>query len=444
MAISTAAQGSPVRRALWGSALGTTLEWYDFFLYGTMAVIVFPAVFFPAQDQFIGTLISVSTFGVAFIARPMGAVLFGHLGDRVGRRSVLVATMVLMGLSTATIGILPSYATAGALAPILLVSMRVLQGLSTGGEWGGAVLMAVENSPTRTKSGADRGGLYGAFVQAASPAGLILSNAAVLAAGQLDRDAFITWGWRIPFLVGGIVAIVGLIVRFGVPETREFADLKGRRRTVKSPAREALTRHPKAVLFTALTYAGPGTLFYVAVIFGQSYAVKSAGMSQNSMVAIVLVYAAASFAATIFVGRKSDQWGHRRSVIWGCSSLVVLTPIWLALFATGNVVLATIGFLLLVLPFSAAWAPMAVFFARSFSPEVRYSGVSLGYQLGTVLGGALPPIIAVALFKYFDSLVAVGAYVMVTLVLSAVAAGRIHASASATPAPAEVATERVA
>lgn len=405
------------RRALWGSALGTTLEWYDFFLYGSMAVIVFPHVFFSAEGTFVATMLSVATFGAAFIVRPIGAALFGALGDRRGRREVLVTTMVLMGVSTALIGILPTDEQIGLWAPALLVALRLCQGLSTGGEWGGATLMAVENDDKT--SARSRRGFYGSLVMAASPAGLVLSNAAILAFSKAAPEAFMAWGWRIPFLAGGAIALVGLAVRWGVSETREFAEVAERGKVARTPVRTVLRRFPLRLLRIALIYMGPGSTFYAAIIFGQSYAVKDGGLTSMQMSGVVVMFGVVMFAGTVWFGSRTDRFGAPRMALVGIAALAVSTPLVMWAMGTGNYGLVLAIYAVTALVQSISNAPLAVVFADMFDPEVRYTGVSLGYQLGTILGGALPPIIALSVLQRTGSVWAVTAYLLAMLVISA-------------------------
>ncbi|GAA4482613.1 MFS transporter [Rhodococcus olei] len=407
------------RRALWGSSLGTTLEWYDFFLYGSMAVIVFPHLFFSQQSGYVATLLSVSTFGAAFVVRPIGAALFGALGDRRGRREVLVTTMVLMGVSTALIGLLPTDQKVGLWAPFLLVLLRLLQGLSTGGEWGGATLMAVENAKHTATRAESRRGFYGSLVMAASPAGLVLSNAAILILTRIDKAAFMEWGWRIPFLAGGVIAVLGLVIRLGVTETEEFTKLADRGEVSSSPVRTVLRRFPLRMLRIACIYMGPGAAFYAVIIFGQKYAVQNGGLTAMQMSAVVVLYGITMFAGTVWSGHHVDRFGAARMGFYGIVAMGVMTPIVMAVMSSGNFGLVVVVYLVMAVVQAIVNAPLAVVFTDMFAPDVRYTGVSLGYQLGTIFGGALPPIIALWLLERTGSVWSVVAYLVALLVVSA-------------------------
>ncbi|WP_051792205.1 MFS transporter [Amycolatopsis jejuensis] len=399
------------RRALLAAFSGTTLEWYDFFLYGSMAILVFPRVFFPGADGFAGVLLSVSTFGAAFVIRPLGAVLFGAMGDRRGRKHTLVVTVVLMGLATALIGVLPGYAQIGVWAPLALVVLRLLQGLSTGGEWGGAALMAVENAQ------ASRKGRYGSVVQAASPAGLVLSNLVILGLSQLAPTAFLSWGWRIGFLTGGLIAVVGLLIRLGVAETPEFERLADR--VAASPVRTVLRSHLGSLFRAAAIYLGPGGAFYAAIIFGQKYGVGPGRLTAAQMSLVVVVFGVAMLVATLLIGLAADRFGPARMTLAAIVALCVVTPCVLAVLASGNLALVIAVYVLMALNLAAVTAPMVVLFADLFPAEVRYSGVSMGYQLGTVVGGALPPIIALWLLQSTGTIWSVTGYLVGCLVISA-------------------------
>lgn len=400
------------RKAILGSFFGTALEWYDFFLYGSVSILVFPHIFFPKGNPAAATLLSLSTFAVSFVVRPIGAAVFGHLGDRFGRRSALIVTLTLMGVATGLIGLVPSYSTWGTLAPVLLVVLRILQGLSAGGEWGGALLMAVENAPKRRRA------FYGSLVQVASPVGLVLSNCALLAAGTLSDAAFQSWGWRIPFLAGGALGIVGLIVRLKVDESPEFRRLQATHRVAKVPVFEVVRRHPLQILLTAGSYIGAGTVFYGAIIFGPGIGTGSLGYTRNETLVLTLAFAGVMLVLFPAMGVLSDRVAAKKIVLFGLLGMVATISLWLALFATGSVSKTLIGLVLLAIPFSANFGPLATLFASAFSAEYRYSGVSLGYQLGTVAGGAVPPLIAVAIYAGTSSLQAVGAYFIAAVLLS--------------------------
>lgn len=415
------------RRPIIAATIGTSLEWYDYFLYGTMAVIVFPTVFFPTGDPLISSLVSVSTFGLGFLARPLGAFIFGRIGDRVGRRHVLMATLVLMGIATGAIALTPGYATIGVWAPIIVIAARLIQGLSAGGEWGGAVLMSVEQSPNEASLGKhkmEKAGFFGSFVQAASPIGLLLSNGAILAVSLLGQEALVAWAWRIPFAIGGLIAIVGIVIRLSVEESAVFEAMREKGTLEKAPISSAFRNDLGAMTLVALTYMGVGTIFYVAVIFGQSYG-RSTGLTQSEMSLVVIVFALSLVIATLFVGAHSDRIGHKRAMLIGIAGCALYTPLWIMLFTTGSFALVLIAFVILGVIFAYCWAPMAAFFARAMSMASRSSSLSIGYQMGSILGGAFPPIIAIWIFGITGSIWFIAGYVFLTLAISFIAATRL-------------------
>jgi MFS family permease len=306
------------KRVAMACLVGTAIEWYDFFIYGTASALILPKLFFPSLDPAAGALLSYSTFALAFIVRPIGGLIFGHFGDRVGRKALLVTTVILMGTATTLIGLLPTYASIGVAAPLLLVVLRVLQGISVGGEYGGAVLMAVEHSEP------GRRGYRGSWVQMGSPAGLILANAAFLLVTQLPGDALLDWGWRIPFLLGSVLLIVGLIIRLRIPESPRFEEVKQDGDIAKVPALVVLRDYPGRVLLTAGAYVGTGVVFYGSSIFGLSYGVEKLGFTRSEVLAIVLIGQVLAFFAmpvfaTLPTGWVAKPFSWRRRWEWQCS-----------------------------------------------------------------------------------------------------------------------------
>lgn len=411
------------RRAVLAATIGTSLEWYDYFLYGTMSIIVFPTVFFSTGDALVSTLVSVSSFGLGFVVRPLGAFIFGRVGDRYGRRNVLMITLILMGVSTLIIAFTPAAATIGIAAPIIVVVARMLQGLSAGGEWGGAILTTVESSPDEASLGQhqeDKAGFFSSFVQAASPIGLALSNAAILLTSLMGPEAFMEWGWRIPFAIGGVIAIVGIWIRLTLEETAVFEVMRDTGTLEAAPIASAFRKDLVSMILVALAYTGVGTIFYVAVIFGQSFAL-STGLVQADVSLIIVVFAVALAIATILVGKHSDRIGHRRAMLIGLGGCAIYTPFWILMFMTGNLPVVLLAFVILAVIFAYCWAPMGAFFARAMSLSSRSSSLSIGYQIGTILGGAIPPILAVWIFGTTGSIWFIVAYIVVTLIISFIA-----------------------
>ncbi len=384
-----------VRRVVLASFIGTTIEWYDFYLYGTAAALVFNKLFFPTIDPLAGTMAAFATYAVGFFARPLGGVIFGHLGDRVGRKSMLVTTLMMMSIATFLIGLLPTYEQAGVLAPILLVTLRFVQGLGVGGEWGGAVLMAVEHGT------AARRGFRASWVQAGVPAGLLLATFVFNLASSLPEPAFLSWGWRVPFLLGILLMGIGLFIRLAVLESPVFTALKT---TPAAPLRPpiliALTQYPRSVLLATGARFAENASFYIFTVFVLTYATERLALPKSTILHGVLLGSAVQFLALPFFGALSDRVGRRPVYLGGAIFLVLFAfPFfWLVdTRVTANIWLAiSIG----LLGHSAMYGPQAAFFSELFGTHVRYSGASLGYQLASPFAGGLAPLIATVLLKW--------------------------------------------
>lgn len=405
--------------ALTASA-AASIEWYDFFIYGTAAALVFPQLFFPADiSPFVAQLASFSAFAVGFIARPAGGIIFGHIGDLVGRKRALVIALLLMGVATTLVGLLPTYAMAGALAPCLLVLLRIIQGIAVGGQWGGAALLAIESAPP------DRQGFYGSFVQVGVPVGVVLANAVFLIANMLlAPEEFLAWGWRIPFLLSiGLVGI-GLYAQFRLEESAEFQKLAESAPTesttpkAKSPIISLILHHPKRVLLAGGAFAANNACFYIAITYIVAYGTTTLGLSRSLMLSAVLISSVAMIPVLVIFGRLSDHFERRHVFMAGAA----LTGLWsfamFPLLETGSpplVILSIAGELLLI---SVMYGPQAAFFAELFPVHIRYSGASLGYQLGTVVGGGLAPIIAATLLEQFHDSFAIAVYLFVICLIS--------------------------
>jgi metabolite-proton symporter len=382
------------RRVALASAIGTTIEWYDFFIYGTAAAIVFAPQFFPRGpgSELASRLAAFATFAIGFIARPLGGIVMGHFGDRLGRKSMLVWSLMLMGLSTFAIGLLPTYAQIGLWAPALLVLLRCIQGFALGGEWGGAVLMSVEHAP------AARRGFFGSFVALGLPAGIILSNLVFLLASVAVSPAqFSAWAWRVPFLASAVLVVVGLFVRLGIAESPVFADVLRRQQERRMPVLDVLRLHARTVLLAAGTYLSISALGYIALVYYVSYATRRLGLSLPTTLAILLM-AAVIFAGSILVSAiVSDRVGRHRVMRFGLGGLVLWSLVFFPLADTKSVPLIALalgGMLLLQGPYIG---PQPAVFSELFPPAVRYSGASLSLTLGTLLGGAIAPMIATSL-----------------------------------------------
>ena len=397
---------SSMRKVALTALAGTSIEWYDFFLYGAAAALVFPSAFFGEIPESTALILSLLTFAAGFIARPIGGIIFGHYGDKVGRKKTLVAALMLMGIASTLIGLLPTYAMIGVTAPILLTTLRFAQGLAIGGQWGGAMLLVTESAPSNKR------GYYGAFAQAGAPIGVILANLAFIATSALlPDDAFMSWGWRIPFLASAILIGISMYIQLTMEDTKAFRELQNYQKSIgsnenreikKSPVLEALIKYPKRIALAAGAFLSIQVTFYILVAFLLAYGVTSADMSRDDMLSAVLIGSAIMVPVQFMFSSYSDRNGRKGIFMTGA----ILTAIWaFAIFPlvdTGNfwlIVLAvTFGLSFLAM----MYGPQAAFFTELFSTEVRYSGATLGYQLGAIAGGAFAPTIAAKLWTDFD------------------------------------------
>ena len=391
---------SNMRKVALTSLAGTSIEWYDFFLYGASAALIFPTVFFGESSTSTALILSLLTFAAGFIARPIGGIIFGHFGDRVGRKKTLIMALILMGVSSTLIGLLPTYAMIGVTAPILLTSLRFAQGLAIGGQWGGAMLLVTESAPSNQR------GYYGAFAQAGVPVGVILANLAFIITGALvSEEAFFSWGWRIPFLASAILIGISMYIQLNLEDTKAFKELQASRQTgsaekiIRSPIIEAITKYPTKIALAAGAFLSIQVTFYILIAFLLAYGVASADTTRDDMLVAVLIASAIMIPFQFYFSSYSDRHGRKGIFMLGA----VLTGLWaFAIFPlvdTGNfwlIVLAITGGLVFV---SMMYGPQAAFFTELFSTEVRYSGATLGYQFGAILGGAFAPTIAALLWN---------------------------------------------
>jgi metabolite-proton symporter len=381
------------RRVALASAIGTTIEWYDFFIYGTAAAVVFGPQFFPRVSPLAGTMAAFATFAIGFIARPLGGVVMGHFGDRVGRKSMLVWSLMLMGLSTFGIGLLPTYAQLGVWAPVLLTALRFIQGVALGGEWGGAVLMSVEHAPPA------RRGFFGSFVALGLPAGIILSNLVFLIATVAVTPAeFAAWAWRIPFLASGALVAVGLYVRLGLPESPVFAEVQRARAARRMPVLDVMRTDAKTILVAAGSYVGISGLGYIVIVYFVSYATNQLRLPLTTTLALLLTSAVVFAASIVAFATWSDRFGRRRIMRWGCGALVLWSVVFFPLADTRSVPLVALALYGILLLQGAYIGPQPAVFSELFPTSLRYSGASLSLTLATIFGGALAPFIATALF----------------------------------------------
>ncbi|GAA2533986.1 MFS transporter [Mycolicibacterium diernhoferi] len=405
------------RRAAVASFIGTTVEFYDFLIYGTAAALVFPKLFFPSASPAAGVLLSFATFGVGFVARPLGGIVFGHFGDRLGRKRMLVYSLLLMGGSTVAMGLLPTYAQLGVAAPLLLTLLRLLQGFAVGGEWGGATLMAVEHAPPQHK------GFYGAFPQMGAPAGTAVATCAFYVVSQLPDDQFLSWGWRIPFLASAILIVIGLVIRLSLTESPDFAVVQERSAVLALPIAEAFRRHWRQILLVAGAYLSQGVFAYICVAYLVSYGTTVAGIGRTEALFGVLVAAVVAVGTYPVFGALSDRVGRKPVFVGGVIAMGVAVLPTFALIDTGRPGLFLVA---LVLIFGLAMAPAAgvtgSLFSLVFDADVRYSAVSIGYTLSQVVGSAFAPTIAVALYSATGSSDSIAAYLIGVSVISVIAA----------------------
>lgn len=405
-----------MRKIAIASVIGTTVEWYDLFVFATASALVFNKVFFPSFDPLVGTLLAFGTFAAAYLARIFGAIIFGHFGDRLGRKSMLLISLIMMGVATFAIGLLPDYHAIGILAPILLLALRIVQGLALGGEWGGAVLMAVEHAPANKK------GLYGSWVQIGVPAGTLIANLVFLIiAASMPEDALISWGWRVPFLASIILVGIGGYIRLNTTETPSFEKVKETQETAKIPFFELLRRSWKTVLLAAVAAMSTGSSFNLIVAFGLSYGTQTLEITRNEMLMIVLIACAVCVFLLPFFGWLSDKIGRKPVILGGIlgEALVAFPMFWL--MDTKTFIGALLGYLLMMTAFAANYGPIATWLAELFGTKVRYSGLSIAYMLCGLLGSAATPTVTTWLLAKTGQGSSVAWYMIGSALLSAIA-----------------------
>ncbi|QAY72051.1 MFS transporter [Agromyces protaetiae] len=407
---------SEERKVLASTLVGTSIEWYDFFIYAQAAGLVLAPLFLaPVAESSPGLaqVLSFATIGISFLFRPLGAIVAGHLGDKLGRKKMLVFTLIMMGLSTALIGLLPTYAAIGIAAPVLLITLRILQGFSAGGEWGGAALMAVEHAPTK------RRGYFGAYPQIGVPVGMILATATLwVLTSSMSPEAFLEWGWRVPFLLSIVLIFVGYLIRRAVDESPVFKDLQQRKKESSAPLGQLFRHNTKQVVLTAIIFIGNNAAGYLLIAFFSTYAVTVLKMDRPTVLLATTLASFGWLAFTLLGGRISDTLGRVRTFQLGYGLLALwAVPMWF-LIDTGNIVWYFVALFVMTIGLGLSYGPQAALYAEMFPAKVRYSGVSIGYALGAILGGAFAPMIAEALMNATGKSWTIGVYIAIAAVVS--------------------------
>lgn len=383
-----------VRRVVLASFVGTMIEWYDFFIYGTAAALVFNKLFFPVGDDFLARMAAYGSFAIGFFARPLGGIVFGHFGDRLGRKAMLVTTLMMMGTATCLIGVLPTYETIGVAAPVILILLRLVQGFGVGGEWGGAVLMAVEHGHEGKR------GFYGSCVQMGVPAGLLLATGVFAVFSSMDEREFLAWGWRVPFLFSILLLAVGMFIRIQIMESPLFAQVQDKQDVSPLPILDVFRHYPRNVLLAMGARFAENACFYIFSVFVLSYATEQMGLEKQTVLVGVWIAAAIQMVAIPAFGVLSDRIGRRPVYLCGAMFLALFSFPFFWLVESQNIALVWLAIILGMIGHAAMYGPQAAFFSELFGTKVRYSGASIGYQLASPFAGGLAPLIATALLEW--------------------------------------------
>ena len=413
-----AAERTPLKRVIMSSLVGTTIEWYDFFLYGSAAALVFNRLFFPSYDPITGTLLAFATYALGFVARPVGGIVFGHFGDRIGRKRLLMLSLILMGVATILIGLLPTYSQIGIWAPIALIVLRLVQGFAVGGEWGGAVLMVAEHGDSA------RRGFWASWPQAGVAAGSLLATGilALMAGVQSEAD-FLDWGWRIPFLLSAVLVVVGFYIRNRVPESPLFEQAREEQAEApKIPAIDVFRERPMALVLGAGLRVGENISYYILTVFSLTYLVDVADETRSVALNALLIGAAIQFFAIPIFAHLSDRIGRRPVYAFGGLGLAAWSFALFPLLGSGENLSIMIALVLGLVLHGAMYGPQAAFIAELFPTRIRYSGVSLAYQLTSIVAGSLAPIIALWLYREYQSALPVAIYVGASCAISGISA----------------------
>ena len=416
--LSASEHDAQLRKAIVASTIGTAIEWYDFFLYGTAAGLIFGKLYFPNEDPLTATLAAFGTYFIGFVGRPIGAAIFGHYGDRIGRKATLIATLLCMGIATFLIAFVPTYGSIGIWGAVILTVLRMVQGIGVGGEWGGSVLLAMEWSKTRHQRG-----LVASWPQFGVPCGLFLSNLAVLAFSYWAGDQFNVWGWRIPFALSIILVGIGLWIRLGILETPVFQQVVRDNKIEKAPILEVIKRQPKEIILSACLRMAEQAPFYVFTAFVFAYAVGTLHMSRNLVLTAVLAGACLSFVTIPLSGHISDRIGRRKMYLIGAAMTGLFGFLYFGMVDTAIPSAVFIAIVLSLIPHDMQYGPQAALIAEAFTPRLRYSGASLGYQLASIIAGGPAPLIATALFAAYHTGYAIAIYIAACAVVSLVSTG---------------------
>jgi MFS family permease len=405
-----------LRRAVLAATIGTAIEWYDFFLYSTVTGLVFARLYFPRADPLVGTLEAFGVYAVGFLARPIGAAIFGHYGDRLGRKAALIATLLLMGSATFLVAFVPGYEHIGIWGAIILTVLRFIQGIGVGGEWGGSVLLSMEWAQSNRHRG-----FIASWPQFGVPAGLFLANLAVLAVSALSGEHFLTWGWRVPFLFSIVLIALGLYIRLGILETPVFRRLVAERRIERTPVLEVLRRQPGEIILTALCRMGEQAPFYLFTAFVFAYGTDMLHLKRDFLLTAVLAAATISFISIPLFGHLSDRFGRKRVYMLGAAITGVYGFAYFALLDTRATALVTLAIVLSLIPHDMMYGPQAALIAESFTGRLRYSGASLGYQLSSLIAGGPAPLIAASLLSRYRSATPIAMFILACAIISLLA-----------------------
>jgi metabolite-proton symporter len=416
--LSDAQHSAELRKAVIAATVGTTIEWYDFFIYGTAAGLVFPKLFFPNEDPLTGTLAAFGTYFIGFVGRPIGAAIFGHYGDRIGRKATLISTLLLMGVATFLIAFVPSYASIGIWGAVILTVLRMLQGIGVGGEWGGSVLISMEWA-----RGHGSRGLIASWPQFGVPSGLFLANLAILGFSAWSGADFATWGWRVPFSLSIVLIGIGLWIRLGILETPVFRQLVEEKKIERAPIVEVLRKQPREIILSALLRMAEQAPFYIFTAFVFAYGVGTLKMPRNLILTAVLVASCVSFITIPLAGHISDRIGRRKMYLIGAAVTGLFGFLYFGMLDSMIPSAVFIAIVLSLIPHDIQYGPQAALIAEAFTPRLRYSGASLGYQLASVIAGGPAPLIATALFATYQSGYAIAIYIAACSVVSLISAG---------------------